>query len=67
MDLPRPDPRTRDPKDVGNFTKVARDHVSALFIYRRKTLTARVLLTLPLGQFLGCRNGSIPTGRYRVS
>ena len=52
---------------MGNFTEVARDDVSALFIYRRKALTARVLLTLPLGQFFGSRNGSIPTGRYRVS
>lgn len=32
---------------VGNVAEVARDDVSALLVYRRKTLTARVLLTLP--------------------
>lgn len=32
---------------VGNVAEVARDDVSALFVYRRTTLTARVLLSLP--------------------
>jgi hypothetical protein len=32
---------------VGNVAEVARDDVSAVLVYRRKTLTARVLLTLP--------------------
>jgi len=32
---------------VGNVAEVARDDVSAMFVYRRKTLVARVLLTLP--------------------
>ena len=35
---------------VGNVAEVARDDVSAVFIYRRKTLTARVLLTLPTAE-----------------
>ena len=32
---------------VGNVAEVSRDDVSAVLVYRRKTLTARVLLTLP--------------------
>jgi len=32
---------------VGNVAEVARDDVSALLVYKRKTLTARVLLTMP--------------------
>jgi hypothetical protein len=32
---------------VGNVAEVVRDDVSAVFVYRRKTLTARVLSTLP--------------------
>jgi hypothetical protein len=35
---------------VGNVAEVARDKVSAVLVYRRKTLTARVLLTLPTVQ-----------------
>lgn len=35
---------------VGNVAEVARDDVSAVLIYRRKTLTARVLLTLPTAE-----------------
>jgi hypothetical protein len=32
---------------VGNVAEVSRDDVSAVLVYRRKTLAARVLLTLP--------------------